>query len=111
MEHVSQTQVTLEINDTVAEDVRIPPGFTRWTLLILLQNVSASPDPVVMDIEYQVGNKGFHTRNPPGTGTTLELNKANVVTSEDAVPKVKLQFTAGATLPDGDLTVVLLGAR
>lgn len=96
---------------TVNQVVRIPPAFRLWTLLVLVQNNVPTPNPITLDVEYKVADLGRFSRDPPGAPTTLPLNKAFTITSEDSVTEINLKFLYGATVPDEDTVVVLRGTR
>lgn len=93
-------------------DIPIPVGADRWTVLITPRHVGAGtpPDPTVQ-IQYDVGGEFFET-NPAGAAVSVELNKANIVTREDVVNRIRLVLTPGiAPLPDNGIKIKLLMAR
>ena len=110
MERISSTELTLVGATPQDLDLRILASYKRWTVIITPID-SGPSDPVTLDVSYEVGGGAFAPRNPPNAPATLVLNRANIITSEDVVNKIRLSFVPGVTAPDGVVKVVLNGAR
>ena len=93
-------------------DIKIPTGFRVWTLLIAPEHTGGGvpPDPAY-SLDYDVGGK-FFVPNPTPAAATATLNKATIISREDAVNRVRLNITPGALpLPDQGIRIRLYGSR
>lgn len=93
-------------------DIPIPVGADRWTILVTPRHKGAGspPDPTVQ-VQYLIGGEFFVT-NPSGAPVPAALNKANIITREDVVNRVRLVVTPGASpLPDNGIKIRLSMSR
>lgn len=111
MERISkQTIEALTANDTDELEFKIPSGFQRWTLHVVpIHAGGGSPDEPTADVLYWVADDWRQVNGT--TPAAAVVNKANVVTREDVVARIKLTLLNGATVPDGGAVVELWGDR
>ncbi len=104
------TAVELGTPGTFTRRFRIPQSMVRWSFHIV-PIYSAGPfGPPTVTVKYPIGGT-FFAVNPPGSPTATIENQDNVITRDDVVNEVELEFVQGVNPPDGGITIDLFGAR
>lgn len=96
----------------VERQITIPPSHTRWTILVTPKHDGGgSPNDASVVVQYGVEDD-FFPSNPGGGASVATVNKANIITREDAVNRIKLVVTPGADPQvDGGILIRLFVSR
>lgn len=90
-------------------DITIPPSAAKWSLHITPIDGGGGPAPGI-ELQYDAGSGDYKNTNPPASAVA-QKNVVNIITRDDAINKVRLVITPGASVPDGGVKVSLFITR
>lgn len=96
----------------VEREITLPPAHALWTVLVTPKHDGGgSPNDASVEVKYGVGDDYFPS-NPGGGASVATINKANIISREDAINRIKLVVTPGANPQvDGGILIRLFMSR